>query len=44
MFKIISIAILLTLASSTEKAVNYNQEPYTALINFFGNGGVETSD
>lgn len=36
----ILVATLLMTVMATEKMVDYSKEPYTALIAFFGNGGV----
>jgi hypothetical protein len=39
----LSILLVLNLCNlvfATEKAINYNDPPYTALHNFFGPGGV----
>lgn len=37
---LILLATFLVIAFATEKAVDYSKEPYTALVAFFGPGGV----
>lgn len=40
----ILVATLLMTVMATEKMVDYSKEPYTALLAFFGKGGVQTPD
>ncbi len=37
---LVLVATLLVTVFATEKMVDYSKEPYTALIAFFGQGGV----